>query len=71
MCYAVELMVRVMRPMRVRYNEIISQKRMLSSWLRDSETIREGVAVLAHALTGQLDDNSVLYHSREYTTCWN
>lgn len=53
--------MRAMRPMRVRYNEVLAHKRMLASWLRDSEAIRDGIAVLAQALTGQLDDYSVQY----------
>ena len=53
--------MRVLHPLRVRHCEVVAQKRWLANLLRDSQVIRDGVSVLAQALTGRLDDHAVTY----------
>lgn len=61
--YAIGLLMRALRPLRVRQCELVAQKRFLKNQLNDTIRLRDGLAVLSQALTGQLEDHPLSYPS--------
>lgn len=57
--YAIGLLVRTLHAMRTRQSELISQKKLLQNMVKDSQHLRDGISLLAQALTGQFEDFSV------------